>query len=274
MAVAAGLRCSPPMYGVGSCPINYGANKMSNEDRLVESLAHYYRLSQSVLNEFGGPSIYFHVRAILEQERDFLSDHHIEMIYATLASWGMHRMGNPNVARTKMVEFSQFRNSIYAQKDLLYSLRHLEMHCCSHDEYLKHLNQLHKAYDSLSVSVSEATIVAHSKALAHILPNLVPPIDRQYTIRFFTQQENHFFTHTGNWRGVNLPTNRQEQFIRFKEYASRMKTLLDRCDITLFSLNQRTFNTSYPKIIDNLIMAYVKDAGRTRGMTQSLGAET
>ena len=35
------------------------------------------------------------------------------------------------------------------------------------------------------MSVAAAQIVANSKALHHLLPALVPPIDREYTFRFF-----------------------------------------------------------------------------------------
>jgi hypothetical protein len=42
---------------------------------------------------------------------------------------------------------------------------------------------------SLRVSTSATRIVAGSKALHHALPALVPPIDRQYTFRFFTGQK-------------------------------------------------------------------------------------
>jgi hypothetical protein len=71
---------------------------MSNETELVERIAYYYEKSLTVLDNFGGPSVYFHVQAIKQQEMGFMSDRHIEMIYATLASWGMHRMGD---TRTK-----------------------------------------------------------------------------------------------------------------------------------------------------------------------------
>lgn len=43
---------------------------------------------------------------------------------------------------------------------------------------------------SLQVSTSATRIVAGSKALHHVLPDLVPPIDRQYTFRFFTGQKS------------------------------------------------------------------------------------
>jgi hypothetical protein len=40
----------------------------------------------------------------------------------------------------------------------------------------------------IKVSTSRTQIVAGSKFLHHVLPDLVPPIDRRYTFRFFTGQ--------------------------------------------------------------------------------------
>jgi len=39
---------------------------------------------------------------------------------------------------------------------------------------------------------------------------------------------------------------------------------LDRCDSNLFNIDEYSFNTSLPKIIDNLIMAFVKDTPRPK----------
>jgi len=164
-----------------------GSN-MSNEDDLIKNIGHYYKYSLEVMKEFGGPSIYFHVQAIKKQETAFLSERHIEIIYATLASWGMHKMGDPKITKAKMVEFPEFRQSIIKHRDQLQQLYSLRMDSCNPKQYGKHIDDLKKIYYSLKVSISQATIVAHSKTLAHILPNLIPPIDRQYTIRFFTQE--------------------------------------------------------------------------------------
>jgi len=40
----------------------------------------------------------------------------------------------------------------------------------------------------IKVSTSRTQIVAGSKMLHHLLPDLIPPIDRRYTFRFFTGQ--------------------------------------------------------------------------------------
>lgn len=232
---------------------------MKNEDDLISKLKYYYHLSLAVLKEFGGPSVYFHIQSIKEQETNFLSDRHVEMIYATLASWGMHRMGDPEDTKAKMVEFADFRQSIVSQRREFQEFVPLRMESCTQIQYEEYLDKLKGIYCALKVSISEATIVAHSKTLAHILPNLIPPIDRQYTIRYFTQDNKDFFTKSGKYRLINLPSGIEVQFTDFKKYSFRIKALFDRCEREIFTIDKNTFNTSYPKIMDNLIMAFVKD---------------
>lgn len=112
---------------------------MNNEDELIRRLSYYYDLSLKVLKEFGGPSVYFHVQAIKEQGTNFLSDRHIEMIYATLASWGMHRMGDPEETKAKMVEFDDFKHSISSQRDELKQFITLRMDSCTVEEYGRYI---------------------------------------------------------------------------------------------------------------------------------------
>ncbi|HOG17497.1 MAG TPA: hypothetical protein PLB96_09145 [Syntrophales bacterium] len=235
-----------------------------NEDELIAHLPYYYERSLDVLREFGGPSVYFHIQAITEQASNFLSDRHIEMIYATLASWGMHRMGDPEETKAKMVEFSDFKQAILSHRDELGRYVFLRMDSCTMEEYNNYIEELKEIYYDLRVSISEATIVAHSKTLAHIIPNLIPPIDRQYTIRFFTQDEKDFFTEAGKYRPISLPKGIEAQFADFKKYVCRMKALFDRCNCPLFSIEKKSFNTSAPKIMDNLIMAFVKDVPKPK----------
>jgi len=109
------------------------------------------------------------------------------------------------------------------------------MESCTANEYENHVNNLKKIYYGLKVSISDATIVAHSKALAHILPALIPPIDRQYTIRFFTQDNKQFFSDAGKYRMITVLKGIAAQFDDFKKYTCRIKALFDRCDCKCLS---------------------------------------
>ena len=231
---------------------------VQNTNALLADLNRYYGLSTGVLQDFGGPSVYFHQQAILAQASDFLGERHIEMIYATLASWGMHRMGDPEDTKAKMVEFDDFRSSILACRAELTALRNERFENIASERYGEALKGLKKVYERFKVSISDSTLVAHAKTLAHILPHLIPPIDRQYTVRFFTQDASEFFTKSGKYRLPQVPDGLDEQFKMFVDLSVKMKAIFDHCDRAVLQVNGQGFNTSYPKIIDNLIMAFVK----------------
>ena len=200
----------------------------------------YISYLEKIHESFGGPSVHFHGRALEEGKMQFLSNTHLEMTYAVLASWGMHRMGN---TKTKMVGYSQFQESILQFETQLRQLKDLQIQDFKTEPF-DVFEKLVELCFAFKVSVSESKLVGNSKTLAHILPNLVPPIDRQYTIRFFS--ENLF-----NFRG-------DEEIKYFRHIISRMyqftEVIREDRSISLDLI----FNTSYPKIFDNLIMAYIK----------------
>ncbi|MEZ5003062.1 MAG: hypothetical protein R2730_08485 [Chitinophagales bacterium] len=207
-----------------------------------------------VKNDFGGPSLYFHNRALEECTNNPLSDKHLEYIYATLASWGMHRMGK---TKTKMVDFHVFRDSILSQKKSIYELMNSRIENLNNNKE-SIFKELRKICFSIKVSVSDSKIVGNSKALAHILPNLVPPIDRQYTIRFFTQEGTNFVNGNGKLKAV---TN----FKNIEDEKEIFLIILDKtCDFTCHIIKNedvrvdKIFNTSYPKIFDNFIISYIR----------------
>ena len=88
----------------------FGAIMTLNTARVRETLEHADRFyaAYHAAETFGGPSLYFHRRA-LETRHAPASPQHLEYVYATLASWGMHRMGTGG---SKMRTFEEFRASV------------------------------------------------------------------------------------------------------------------------------------------------------------------
>ncbi len=220
----------------------------------------YLDIAKGIGNNFGGPSLYFHQRALDEIERSFLGKTHIEMIYATLASWGMHRMGD---TKTKMVDFNKFENSILTHKNILSDLKTLKMEEVSNSNLPEVIEKLRSICFALKTSESNSRIVGNSKTLAHILPNIVPPIDRQYTIRFFSCEPTSFLNAK---EGIKQPPG-----IKFSEEETCFTYILEKTHnfINHIKVEKQiglsgTFNTSYPKIFDNLIMAYVRNIGQKK----------
>ena len=92
----------------------------------------------------------------------------------------------------------------------------------------------------------------------HILPDLLLPIDRQYTIRFFTRTKDNWFSDkSGKYKLVSIP-RKEKQYDLFKEIVYKSYNFFKNIELGEFEINQDTFNTSYSKILDNLIVAYVR----------------
>lgn len=138
-----------------------------------------------------GPSLSFHARAIeVRRENDsvatlFASDRFLEYVYAVLPAWGMHRMGNQ---AAKVCDFEHFARARREREVEIDSLWERRITALSSEETSGIAEQLWEIIAHLRVSTSETQIVAGSKALHHVLPDLIPPIDRGYTTRFFVGQ--------------------------------------------------------------------------------------
>lgn len=218
---------------------------------LLSNLSYYYQKSLSISNWFGGPSIYFHRQCIDECKKNFLLDRHIELIYATLVSWGLHRMGDPSKT-AKLVNFCKFKKSIIDQRENLLFLRRYDLTKID-EARLEGLidKEIRRAFFKLDVSTSKSKLVANSKALHHLLPRLVPPADRRHTMMFF-------------YGNTYVPKNREAQYERFSEIMRKMHFLVTKLvkrkrfsDLRNLK-RHRDFNTSYTKIADNLIISCIR----------------
>ncbi|MBN1463075.1 MAG: hypothetical protein JXQ69_06410 [Paludibacteraceae bacterium] len=214
-----------------------------------ESLKKDYNkyISLNCFDDFGFPSQYFHIRAIDELNKDFLSESHIEMIYATLVSWGMHRMGK---TKTKLVSYDSFKKSICKNRKELHDLKLFRIENLSLEEYERLIPRLSDICFNLRVSDSKSSLVANSKTLAHILPNLVPPIDRNYTVKFF----------------FNKDLSKNPYQYKYKEESEIFKLVLEKTFefIVLIKNNMdikldNETRTSYPKLFDNSIIGFIKN---------------
>lgn len=204
--------------------------KLNNDQSLLSIMSACNSIETFTTNLFVGPSLYFHQKALEFQQKDFLSDTHIEYVYATLVAWGMHRMG-PKGA--KMPNFDDFKGSIIAHKEALEKLRDKRIEDITIDE----IDSL--ICFSIKGTNSKSHLVSGSKTLAHILPNIVCPIDRQYTCQFFGTTPN-----SKNEQTIFKDVIRQMwEFYQNLHHIKLLKPILG-----------QPFNESYPKNFDNLII--------------------
>jgi hypothetical protein len=229
-----------------------------NTDAFLKDQQRYFTGAYDQFCAFGGPCVHFHRECIRAGEVDFLSDRHIEMLYATLTAWGMHRMGDADRTKTKLANWDQFRDSLRAQRPGLEPFKNARLLDLSEAEYERALAALEPPYRSLKLSVAGATVVVNSKALFHVLPSLIPPIDRQYTIRFFTRPPEKWRYSNGKFKTIMMPSGLDAQFERFRSICLKMKRLADRIDRSLLDRELLENTVTAPKAIDNAIVNFVR----------------
>lgn len=212
-------------------------------DELIGEFSNFVKTFEDS-RRFSGPSIYFH-RRTLERLRAHGSvsealgdDAFIESLYATLVSWGMHRMGGRGA---RMVDFDAFKASLLSQQERIAQLSDLRLNQISTDQLAAITGDLWSIISALNIGVGETKIVIGTKTLHHVIPELVPPIDRRYTLRFFFEQTN---MNQGDHMAF------AEMFPRFHHIA---KTSAEEIS-SLIGVG--SMSTSRTKIIDNAIVGY------------------
>ncbi|MBI3812436.1 MAG: hypothetical protein HY283_09580 [Nitrospirae bacterium] len=228
-----------------------------NTDRFLADPKKYFSDSYNQFVAFGGPCVYFHLECLRAGET-FLSERHIEMLYATLTAWGMHRMGDSEKTKTKLKDWKRFRASLIDQATPLQKFRCYHMLEMSETEYSDEVLRLRPYYEALDLSESDATIVVNSKALHHLFPDFIPPIDRQYTIRFFRWAPKEWRDAKGKFKTITLPKSAEGQFDLFHETCVDIKRLSDQIGPVLFEDERRRYNVTAPKAIDNAIVNFVR----------------
>lgn len=170
----------------------------------------------------------------LIQNNLFLDD-----LYATLTSWGMHRMGPGN---TKLTEYKIFQDSILSEKEVIEKLQTLEIDSLTEDQLSQTISDIYDMISRLKIGVGETKIVIGTKTLHHILPKLVPPIDGEYSMKFF---------YSNRQTGLNQGEN-----IAFSEMFQMFVKISKMCSPSIIAYLGTGMNTSKTKVIDNAIVGY------------------
>lgn len=214
----------------------------SNVCELEVGFQRYLRLFHES-GHFAGPSLYFHAKTIeflLEcgsSIKAIWSDDFFDWLYATLTSWGMHRMGPGN---TKLLELADIKQSVRVQEAIIKSIQGLSLSTIPSSDFPEVADKVQILIDSIRVSRANARIVANTKCLHHILPALVPPIDRTYTYNFFYGRTN-----------LTIP-----EPVAFREMFTFLHRIAVEKREVLTSGVGRGWDTSETKVIDNAIVGF------------------
>lgn len=193
---------------------------------------------------FSGPSWYFHRKTLRRRAEHHTAssllqdDLFFDALYATLTAWGLHRMGPGN---TKLRSLDDIRHSMAEQAAALDALYEVDITDVSGADAPDVIERVWAVLTKLRVSLATAQIVANSKALHHLVPALVPPIDREYTFRFFYGRRR---------LSIDERTAFSEMFARLIRVASANRPLVHR-------FIDDKWNTSPAKVVDNAVVGYL-----------------
>lgn len=196
---------------------------------------------------FTGPSIHFHERAIQRRRGHgsaaslLADDLFLEYVYAVLSAWGTQRM---DAYPARVTEFSLFAASLRSVAPAIARLWPLGLMTLAPENVPAVSRSLWQVIASIRASAPETRIAAGSVALHHVLPDLIPPIDRQYTLRFFAGQDTHL-----------LCAERA-----FLEWFPHLVEIGHRCSGAIGAAVSRAgYMASGPaKVIDNAIIGFVE----------------
>jgi len=175
-------------------------------------------------------------RMIINFPGNKISSDFIELVYVTLCAWNMNSRG------AKLSEYDIFEESIVSHKGVIDKLGNWKINDLAQNsdvrEFLKDL------FFSLTlVAPGKPPLVTFSKAIHFFLPHLVVPIDRKYTLSYFT----------GN-TGIN--PCKEKQFSMFYNIQEEFSCFASENNLEKFKDNR--WNLTIPKVLDNMIIGFMK----------------
>ena len=189
---------------------------------------------------FRGPSLYFHERA-LATRYDPTSLTHLEYVYATLASWGMHRMGRGG---SKMRSFEALSQSVQALNGRILEAQTFDFNEMTEIKWAI----LKEIFCRVKVMASGTSLVGNSKVMHHMLPNIIPPIDREYTLRILR----------GN---TTIRNDLEGEWILMREIISQFfipvasdTIFYSKAEQWIKTKEDYPWDTSVFKVVDNLVI--------------------
>jgi len=195
---------------------------------------------------FSGPSVYFHVRSLRAARAQDL-DRFAEYAYAMLSSWGMHQPGSGG---PKMKDFDEFYSSLKSVWSEAIPLRQITLSRLRGPDWLSKADwgRLKKVFCGIRCMTTNKSLVANSKVMANLLPNLIPPIDGKYTLRFLYNSKNIPNTKMKEWaKLVDMLKHFFYPIVSSKPFRRKVKKWL-------IHKKWAGWNTSPLKIVDNLVV--------------------
>jgi hypothetical protein len=203
----------------------------------AKNIARLAKHGEKLLTQEYDESSERYYRILRSSQKDITSDDFLKEVYEMLIAFKMNSRG------AKLSTLPDFKRLIKKHANTIQSLAKFKL------EKVKATDDSFKeAIDSLFCNLSgltqtKAPLVTFAKTMHFLLPDLFMPIDRRYTLRFFYESN---------------PLNQKQCFLQvfeqFRQFAQKHhETLKGQVD------KNSHWNRNIPKIIDNIIIAYVSE---------------
>lgn len=193
---------------------------------------------------FGGDQLRLHLKTIRRRrelgsvERAVTDDLFLTSLYATLKAWGIGQQASI------LSDFSHFAAELKRHR---LALAALEKYTIDNLENVAAVTKsVWQLIESIQIVENKSKIVSGSKALHHLLPDLVVPMDRRYTQVFF------------GWNVYQWQHNPETCFSEaFEAFVSIARAATPRHFVGA------GWRSSATKVIDNAIVAFVQASGKS-----------
>ncbi len=166
----------------------------------------------------------------------------LDSLAETLNAWGVGRRDSI------LVEPSEFRRQLRNQAGEITALEGIlidNADASIGDRLWRIIRSLDIVLGSRTLRPTQSKIVGGSKALHHLLPELMPPIDRAYTAPFLLRTQPQHFQN---------PSQEAETFrLAFESF----RTIAESVNPNQY-VGRHAWNTSRTKVIDNAIVGLIR----------------
>ena len=192
--------------------------ELNTDTAFTDKYLSYHKRTMNLRDKFGGAA------------KSIDSDEYLDSLYATLDAFGM------NIKGAKMQERPIFAERVREYKCAIVALEGVGAAQIDADI----AGKLWGIIQGMKLSQTQSQTVTGAKALHHLLPRLLPPIDRRYTVTFF--------------RASSFQYNQEGAFKLMLPYFAR---IAQRVDLERY-VGTADWATSESKLIDNAIIGYCK----------------
>lgn len=166
----------------------------------------------------------------------------IDLIWATLDAWNM------NSRSAKLADIEDFKKNLIDNTEATEAIESLKKYSIEdlsekNDKSKGIFEQLKTLFNMLKLTDTDTKLVTFSKTMHFLLPNLIVPIDRKYTLKFFE---------------LNINNAKDEEFDHFTNIESTFGLFASEVNLDDFVSKNSKWCKYKTKIIDNIIIGYVK----------------